>query len=404
MDTRAFSASSELPLPELQPVAVTRWTALLADPQVERDYRRRRFPEDRRRAMLLMGLAAVVNGLNFLVELYAYSRGASIAPALIPPIIGILLPIMGLLIVAQLRSTVLLEAAMVVCAAAAIILRLGMVSLHPALTYMWPTLMVGLMFVIYLYMPVRLVTSVGLAVVLSIVTPAWWSWSLGAALPPDELFRGVTWLLFANALGFVAANSLQRSQRKEFAQSLVLQQLLSTDALTGIPNRRRFDEALAREWRRCARARAPLSLLMIDIDHFKAYNDHCGHQQGDECLRRVARLLVDGVGRPADLVARYGGEEFVCLLPEIGQAGARAVATRLIAALHRAAIPHPASLLGPRLTISIGVASAEDLSGSETALFALADKLLYAAKNAGRNQYALGQLDNRRLTARARAA
>jgi len=401
MDTRTFSASFEAPPPELQPVAVTGWTAQLADPQIERDYRQHRFSEDRRRAMLLMGLAAVVNALNFMVELYAYSRGASIAPALIPPVTGVLLPIMGLLIVAQLSSPALLEAAMVVCAAVAIILRLGMVSLHPALTYMWPTLMVGLMFVIYLYMPVRLATSVGLAVVLSAVTPLWWSWSLGSALPPDELFRGITWLLFANALGFIAANSLQRSQRTQFAQSLVLQQLLSTDALTGIPNRRRFDAALAREWRRCARARAPLSLLMIDIDHFKAYNDHCGHQLGDQCLRQVAPLLVDGVGRPADLVARYGGEEFVCLLPEIGQAGARAVATRLIAALHRAAIPHPASPLGPRLTISIGVASAENLTGPDTALFALADKMLYAAKNAGRNQYALGQLDYRRLAARA---
>jgi diguanylate cyclase (GGDEF)-like protein len=404
MDARAFSASFEAPPPELQPVAVTRWSARLADPEIEHDYRQRRFPEDRRRAMLLMGLAAVVNSLNFLVELYAYSRGASVAPALIPPFTGVLLPIIGLLVVSQLRSPALLEVAMVACAAVAIILRLGVVSLHPALTYMWPTLMVGLMFVIYLYMPVRLVTSVALAVVLSIVTPAWWSWSLGSALPPDELFRGIIWLLFANALGFVAANSLQRSQRKEFAQTLVLQQLLSTDALTGIPNRRRFDEALAREWRRCARARAPISLLMIDIDHFKAYNDHCGHQRGDECLRRVARLLVDGVGRPGDLVARYGGEEFVCLLPEVGQAGARAVATRLIAALHRAAIPHPASPLGSRLTVSIGVATAEDLSGPETALFALADKLLYAAKNAGRHQFAIGELDERRPAARARAA
>ena len=404
MDTRAFSASSETSPPELQPVAVTRWAAQLADPKVEHDYRQHRFVEDRRRAMLLMGLAAVVNSLNFLVELYAYSRGASIAPALIPPITGVLLAITGLLVLSQLRSPVLLEGAMAVCAAVAIILRLGMVSLHPALTYMWPTLMVGLMFVIYLYMPVRLVTSVGLAAVLSIVTPLWWSWSLGSALPPDELFRGVVWLLFSNALGFVAANSLQRSQRKEFAQSLVLQQLLSTDALTGIPNRRRFDSALAREWRRCARARAPISLLMIDIDHFKAYNDHCGHQQGDECLRRVARLLVDGIGRPGDLVARYGGEEFVCLLPEVGQAGARAVATRLIASLHRAAIPHPASSLGSRLTVSIGVATAVDLSGAETALFGLADKLLYTAKNAGRNQFATGELEDRRPAARARAA
>ncbi|MEJ2433454.1 MAG: diguanylate cyclase [Pseudolabrys sp.] len=81
---------------------------------------------------------------------------------------------------------------------------------------------------------------------------------------------------------------------------------------------------------------------MIDVDHFKAYNDRCRHQQGDRCLRCVAQLLREGAGRPGDLVARYGGEEFVCLLPEMGEAGARAVAARLIAALHRAAIPHPA--------------------------------------------------------------
>ena len=401
MDTRAFFTSFEAPPPELQAPAVTRWTARLADPQIEIDYRLHRFPDDRRRAILLMVLATAINSLNFLVELYAYSRGASAAAALVPPFVSILLAGFGLLLAWRLRSPAMLEAAMIATAVIATAMRLGMVSLHPLLTYMWPTMMVGLMFVIYLYLPVRFVTSVALALVFSFITPAWWAWSLGPALPPDQLYRGIVWLLFADALGFIAANSLQRSQRMQFAQSLVLQQLLSTDALTGIPNRRRFDAALAREWRRCARARAPLSLLMIDIDHFKAYNDACGHQQGDQCLRRVARLLLDGVGRPADLVARYGGEEFVCLLPEIGPAGARAVATRLIAALHRAAIPHPASPLGPRLTVSIGVASAENLTGADTALFALADKLLYAAKNAGRNQYALGQLDDPRPAARA---
>ena len=208
--------------------------------------------------------------------------------------------------------------------------------------------------------------------------------------------RGVIWLLLINALGFIAANSLQRSLRTQFAQQVALEQLLSTDALTGIANRRRFDAALAREWRRCARARAPLSLLMIDVDHFKAYNDRCGHQQGDRACAAWRGCWATAVGRPGDLVARYGGEEFVCLLPEIGQAGARAVATRLIAALHRADIPHPASPLGARLTISIGVATANDLSGEPTALFALADQLMYAAKNAGRNQLLLGELAERR--------
>ncbi len=123
---------------------------------------------------------------------------------------------------------------------------------------MWPILMVGLMFVIYLYIPVRLVTSVGLAVVSSIVTLAWWSWSLGSALPPDELFRGVIWLLFANALGFVAANSLQQPAQGICAEPGATATVVDRRA-DRHPNRRRFDEALSREWRRCARARAPLS-------------------------------------------------------------------------------------------------------------------------------------------------
>src|SRR6185437_6452562 len=100
-------------------------------------------------------------------------------------------------------------------------------------------------------------------------------------------------------------------------------------------NRRSLDEALAREWRRCGRSGRPLSLLMIDVDHFKAYNDRFGHQAGDVCLRRVAQALTECLGRPGDMVARYGGEEFVCLLPEIDQSGAAKFARRLAAAIDR---------------------------------------------------------------------
>ena len=187
----------------------------------------------------------------------------------------------------------------------------------------------------------------------------------------------------------------------QFAQSLLLQQLLSTDTLTGIANRRRFDDALEREWRRCRRTGTPISLLMIDVDHFKPYNDQFGHQQGDDCLRHVARLLVDGAGRPGDLVARYGGEEFLCMLPDSGMAGALAVANRLIAAVRQADIHHPRSPAGARLTISIGAATAKDLSGEPGALMAFADKLLYAAKAAGRNQVKVGALTAGKAAARA---
>jgi diguanylate cyclase (GGDEF)-like protein len=407
MDTRASAspASLEVPPPDLRPVAVTRWSARLANPQCERDYRAYRFAEDRRRALLLMGLVSGASSLNLLIEVYAYLHGVSGFAGLIPAVSTIVFPIVGLLIVLRLRTPRMLETFMVGAVAIGMVFRMTMVTLHPHVTEMGPAMMVGLLFVIYLYLPIRFVNAIALAVGFTVVAPLWWRLSLGPALPPDQFFRTLVWLLLANALGFVAANSLQRSLRTQFAQSLLLQQLLSTDSLTGIANRRRFDSALEREWRRCRRTGAPLSLLMIDVDHFKPYNDKLGHQQGDEALRQVARLLVEGVGRPGDLVARYGGEEFVCMLPENGMAAALAVANKLIEQVRDADIYHPRSPAGARLTISIGVATTKDLSGEPAGLMALADKLLYAAKEAGRNQVIVGSLNSSKTgRAAARAA
>ena len=399
--TSVLPASFDAAPPDLKPVAVTPWSAQLADAQCERDYRIHHFTDDRRRALLLMGLMTVAGLLNFLVEVYAYRNGASRIVALIPPFATICLPIAGLLIVLRMRTPPMLELLMVVAAAVGTTTRMAMVTLHPNIVDMGPALMVGIVFVIYLYLPIRFLTSAALAAAFTVVAPLWWSLSQGAALPPDQLYRAIVWLLIANALGFAAANSLQRSLRIQFAQSLLLQQLLSTDTLTGIANRRRFDDALEREWRRCRRAGTPLSLLMIDVDHFKPYNDQFGHQQGDDCLRYVARLLVDGAGRPGDLVARYGGEEFLCMLPDSGMAGALAVANKLIAAVRQADIHHPRSPAGARLTISIGAATAKNLSGEPGALMAFADKLLYAAKAAGRNQVKVGALTAGKAAARA---
>ena len=387
--------------PDLKPVAVTRWSARLADARCERDYRAHRFADDRRRALLLMGLMAVAGNLNFLVELYAFWHGLSRAAALIPPFVTIFLPLAGLVLALRLRTPRMLELLMVLSVVLGTLVRMAAVSLHPQIADMGPAMMVGILFVIYLYLPVRLPTSVALAAAFSVAAPLWWAAAPGANVPADQLYRLLVWLLVANALGYTAANGLQRSLRGQFAQGLLLQQLLSTDTLTGIANRRRFDAALTREWRRCRRAGTPLSLLMIDVDHFKLYNDQFGHQQGDDCLRQVARLLVDGLGRPGDLVARYGGEEFVCLLPDNGMGGALAVANKLIAALRQADIHHPRSPAGARLTLSIGAATAKDLAGEPEALMGFADKLLYAAKAAGRNQVKVGQLGAGKAAVRA---
>ena len=167
----------------------------------------------------------------------------------------------------------------------------------------------------------------------------------------------------------------------------LLRALVFVDGLTGVANRRRFDEALQAEWRRNRRSQRPLCLLMLDIDHFKNYNDAFGHQQGDVCLQMVARALSARLGRAADLVARYGGEEFACLLPDCEPAAALGRAQDLRAAVEALALPHPGSSAGPVVTISVGVACMQAGADTDPAgLVAAADAALYAAKRAGRNQ------------------
>lgn len=171
------------------------------------------------------------------------------------------------------------------------------------------------------------------------------------------------------------------------AQHELLRKLAFMDGLTGLANRRQLDRTLKAEWRRCRRSGQPLSVVMVDIDHFKQFNDLYGHQQGDDCLRAVAAALRGGLGRSHDLVARYGGEEFVCLLPECDLDGARAKAQALCRAVHARQMEHRGSPIAPVVTVSAGVAcvvpGAED---TPEQLLARADANLYRAKAAGRNR------------------
>lgn len=163
--------------------------------------------------------------------------------------------------------------------------------------------------------------------------------------------------------------------------------LSNLDGLTGIANRRRFDKAFDAEWLRARREQRPVSLLMIDIDHFKKYNDTYGHLQGDACLRAVARAVAGSMHRPADLAARFGGEEFVALLPNTDLPGARAIAQQVQQLVEELELEHKSSEVSPLVTVSVGGACA--LPGQDMASDALihaADTALYAAKHAGRNR------------------
>ncbi|PRA29305.1 response regulator [Pseudomonas poae] len=184
-----------------------------------------------------------------------------------------------------------------------------------------------------------------------------------------------------------AYRALRVSQQQLLDTNLVLQRLMNSDGLTGLSNRRHFDEYLELEWRRAMRDQTQLSLLMIDVDFFKTYNDSFGHVEGDEALRKVAGAIREASSRPSDLPARYGGEEFALVLPNTSPGGARLVAEKLRMAVAGLKIPHIAPSEGSHLTISIGLSTMTPQMGTDCRQVILAaDKGLYTAKHNGRNQ------------------
>jgi len=213
--------------------------------------------------------------------------------------------------------------------------------------------------------------------------PPWWS------------LRHAAWILAIGLVSFLAAIlwiSVLRRQVEQKTEQIrktneILQELSEQDGLTGIANRRRFDMKLNAEWSRARRSGSPLSLLLIDIDAFKALNDEYGHLRGDECLVTVARTMNSMALRSVDLVARYGGEEFAVILPGTDLPGAMEVGERLRATIQALGVPHNGSRFGQVLTISVGVATTGP--GSRTAcsgLVELADRALYRSKTRGRNR------------------
>jgi len=190
--------------------------------------------------------------------------------------------------------------------------------------------------------------------------------------------------------GLIALFYRYERQRTEHLQQIYqanqqLDRLSLTDGLTGIPNRRFFDQRLAKEWQRAQREHSPLTLLMLDIDYFKPYNDHYGHLRGDHCLQQIANAIDQFCQRPADVRARYGGEEFALILPNTE--GAAQQAERIRAAIAALAIPHASSPIADHVTASIGYCTLVPRSEQHPdILIGGADSALYRAKAAGRNR------------------
>jgi len=211
------------------------------------------------------------------------------------------------------------------------------------------------------------------------------AWSLDV---PSPAFRyGILAIMCANLIGAMILYAQERTARLRFLEAALLREMVVRDGLTGIHNRRMFDQHLQLAWNMAVRDGKSLALLLVDIDYFKRYNDRYGHQAGDDCLRIVAGALQQCARRPMDFVARYGGEEFAVVLYEASREYVAEVLTRIQRSIAELNIPHEASRVASRLTVSIGAAFIlPGANRTHDGLIQLADEALYSAKEQGRNR------------------
>jgi diguanylate cyclase (GGDEF)-like protein len=246
----------------------------------------------------------------------------------------------------------------------------------------------------------------GAVPLLSSVRHAYWCFAIPVVVPISirmmwvddriHLIMGLMMAVFGLAM-LATSSQIHRlfrhseKLRRELFSAIEVEQaleyLVRLDSLTGIPNRRLFEEELSKEWARAKRDHAPLSVIMVDIDHFKEYNDHYGHPAGDLCLVEVAQAMHHTLSRPGDVVARIGGEEFAFLLPETDLSGAISVAEQIRERILAMNLPHEASPVAGHVTLSFGVSSSELASVTSAGeLIRTSDIALYEAKHCGRNQ------------------
>ncbi|WP_353140719.1 GGDEF domain-containing protein [Acinetobacter pragensis] len=235
-------------------------------------------------------------------------------------------------------------------------------------------------------------------------------WSGGLIATAITLFMGyqIDWAIlnrtytFSSILGMALCYAIDRQHRENYLQNCIIELnkqemdqqaeqlavLSQIDSLTGLANRRHLSAVLEQQWQTAVRYQLPLSILMVDLDYFKDYNDHLGHLAGDQCLQEIAIELKNTAARSSDLAARYGGEEFLLMFPVQDERQIEAIAAKLLERIAALAIPHPASPISPYVTVSIGAATISPHERDHLSDFIQrADQALYLAKSNGRNQY-----------------
>jgi diguanylate cyclase (GGDEF)-like protein len=364
------------------PAALNRWSARLSDPAQEDRFLATQLPGLRRDVQLVAALVVVYNVVFFVVNLL---RGPAWGLLGLGDhvVVGSAAVVLTLLV---RRTTSYRSTARVLVGGFAVyaVVALGLGGDRTPTGWLLLSLQTAAVLCLHARLPFPVTAG---------LVPVWSAASLVAAttagIDHRDLATAVALVLSVNLVGLASAYRVAAQARLLFAQTEELERLSSHDPVSGLPNRRAWESALAREWARTARGGAPLGLVLVDVDHFKQINEAFGHPGGDRALVQVAGLLGGVLRRPGDLAARLGGDEFGLLLPGTDDAGAARIAARLLGAareLRAGADPDdPASVL----TLSLGVHGADPTAGGTVAdAVAAADAALFRAKAAGRDQVA----------------
>jgi diguanylate cyclase (GGDEF)-like protein len=382
-DSQANSASDTIPLSLHAQQLARGFPWLRFEPTLEQEFRQRyrsdSLPQIRRNLWIAVAFMLGFSVLTHWILDTAVDRAANIIRfALLVPILGL-----GLFLAYSRHYQRFYPLACQVCAP---LFGLGVVAIAVIASQQGLNLISTVVLVtIYIYFMLGMLFYAALTSALTVLV----AYVLAAAFagtPAPSMLIDAGVLLFTNVVGMMVGFTLERTTRTNFLEGQLLIELASRDGLTGMHNRRVFDEHLQRVWPQAIREKVPLALLLIDIDHFKAYNDHYGHQAGDQCLRQVAWCLMQSARRPLDVTARYGGEEFAIVLYDVRAEYVQELVRRIQAAIAALAIEHHASPTGSHVSFSIGVALVEPSGGrSYWGFIQLADEALYAAKEQGRN-------------------
>lgn len=368
-----------------------------ADPAVEHAFMHDMRHENRRRLILCIVSAAVIACVNIVTDIGTYLlHPALLLRYAIPQIASVGGAAALFLFARRAVNATAIERLAIIFAVAWTASRLFAILSPDKAVYSGSAMIIGSVALLYFGLPISFSTQVPLMAALSIAMLA--TFEIAKPDHAPALISAVMWLGVLHMIGISALRAMRRTLRRGYAQGIALRHLALHDPLTGLPNRRNFEQTLDREFRRATQDGSPLSIITLDIDHFKQFNDKAGHLAGDICLQKIANVLAGCLNHPGDLAARVGGEEFAFVLPDTDHDGARRIADTIATCIRSAGLAHPASPISKTVTACFGVATTTQSAAPDSdAFLLLADHLLYCAKHHGRNRIAASAFGDEKI-------